>query len=357
MFKILTVVGARPQFIKAAAVSRIIRDRLHIQEIIAHTGQHFDENMSEIFFKQLNIPHPDYNLSISSLAHGAMTARMLERLEEIIIEEQPNWVLVYGDTNSTLAGALAASKLNVKVAHVEAGLRSNNMKMPEEQNRVLTDRLSRVLFCTSESAVNNLLAEGINKLGVDILNVGDVMYDAVLHYSSSSQLPGWFPKLNIDRFALASFHRAENTDDVIRLSEIVKGLNEVHRTTPVILPLHPRTRKKIGEFGLKLDVHTVEPVGYLEMIYLLKECSFVLTDSGGMQKEAYYFRKPCLVMRDETEWDELTALGPNSIVGANSAAIKKGADSYSEKFEFDEEIYGNGNAAELIVNYLERNGD
>ena len=352
--KILTIVGARPQFIKAATVSRVIQASANVTEVIVHTGQHFDKNMSDIFFEEMDIPKPDYNLEISSLSHGAMTGRMLEGIEKIIIDEQPGWVLVYGDTNSTLAGALAASKLHVKVAHVEAGLRSFNMRMPEEQNRILTDRLSTVLFCPTGVAVNNLNSEGYQNLACKVTKVGDVMLDAALFYADLAQRPGCFDDFNVQgKFVLATIHRAENTDDPVRLKAIILALNKIHLTTLVVLPLHPRTRKIISDLGLALDVHVVDPVGYLEMVYLLKSCEFVLSDSGGVQKEAYYFRKSCLILRDETEWTELVECGANKIVGANYDNIMLAAKIIKKDIDFSEDFYGKGDAAEKIVSYLE----
>ena len=353
MLKIVTIVGARPQFIKAATISRVIRSRSDIEEIIVHTGQHFDENMSEIFFTDMDIPRPIYNLHIESLPHGAMTGRMLEGIEKILVKENPDWVLVYGDTNSTLAGALAASKLHIKLAHVEAGLRSKNMKMPEEQNRILTDRLSTILFCPSDVAVKNLEKEGFNDLPVKVLNVGDVMFDAVQYHRQRTQKPSWFDDIAISNgYALGTVHRAENTDDPERLKNIVLALNKIHESVPVVLPLHPRTRKILLNSGLEADFHIVEPVGYLEMLFLLQGCKFVLTDSGGLQKEAYFLKKRCVILRDETEWTELVSHGTNKLVGADLEAILTAADSVSNKVDFTEDFYGNGASAESVVSSL-----
>ncbi len=352
--KIITIIGARPQFIKAATVSRVIKDIPDIQEIIVHTGQHFDKNMSGIFFDELEIPTPNYNLKISSLSHGAMTGRMLEGIEKLILEEQPDWVLVYGDTNSTLAGALAASKLHIKVAHVEAGLRSYNMDMPEEQNRVLTDRISTVLFCPTDVSVHNLRVEGYYNSNAQIVKSGDVMYDAALYYSQRAKKPDWFSDLELgENFSLATIHRAENTDSPQRLKEIVIAINEIHKEIPVVLPLHPRTRNKINDLDLNLDVHVVEPVGYLQMVYLLKKSAFVLSDSGGVQKEAYYFKKPCLVLRDETEWIELAEHGANRIVGADRGKILCAVGEIHADIDFNQSFYGDGDAAYKIVNFLQ----
>jgi UDP-GlcNAc3NAcA epimerase len=351
--KILTVVGARPQFVKAATLSRVIASMSDVEEIIVHTGQHFDKNMSDVFFEEMRIPRPDYNLAISSLSHGAMTGRMLEAIETIILDERPDWVLVYGDTNSTLAGALAASKVRVKVAHVEAGLRSFNMNMPEEQNRILTDRISTVLFCPTQTAVNNLNNEGYEQSDINVVNVGDVMFDAANFYSGYARKPDWLDQLELSHnYALATIHRAENTDNLDRLHEIVRSLNEIHKITPVILPLHPRTKKKLEKLNVKLNVHVVEPVGYLEMVFLLKNCRVVLSDSGGVQKEAYFFKKSCLILREETEWIELVECGANHIVGANYQRIMEKFDSLRTGISFNSAFYGEGDAAEKIVKWL-----
>jgi UDP-GlcNAc3NAcA epimerase len=353
MLKILTIVGARPQFIKAATISRVVASRSDIKEVIVHTGQHFDKNMSNIFFEEMQIPKPDYNLHIASLSHGAMTGRMLEETEKIILAEKPDWVIVYGDTNSTLAGALAASKLHIRIAHVEAGLRSYNMKMPEEQNRILTDRISSVLFCPSATAEENLKAEYYENFGIQIFNSGDVMYDASMFYYERAIKPVWFDALNInDGFALATVHRAENTDHPKRLREIVLALNEIHRDKPVILPLHPRTKKMIESLDVDLNVYAFNPVGYLEMVYLLKHCEYVLSDSGGVQKEAYFFRKRCIILRDETEWTELIEHGANQLVGAVKVDILSAVAKLTDDVDFAREFYGDGTAANKIVNYL-----
>ncbi|WP_394146941.1 non-hydrolyzing UDP-N-acetylglucosamine 2-epimerase [Shewanella atlantica] len=351
--KILTVIGARPQFIKAATVSRVIDTMDNVTEVIVHTGQHFDANMSDIFFEQMEIPKPDYNLEISSLSHGAMTGRQLEAIERVLLEEKPDWVIVYGDTNSTLAGALAASKLHIKVAHVEAGLRSFNMKMPEEQNRIVTDRLSTILFCPTQTALDNLNNEGYTNLDIETVVSGDVMYDAALFYKQFSSMPEQLNNLDLSNgFVLSTIHRAENTDDPARLSELVDSLNELHKSTPVVMPLHPRTKKKLSDLGLTLNIHLIDPVGYLEMVYLLDNCSFVASDSGGVQKEAYFFGKQCLILRDETEWVELVKCGSNKIVGANKQLILEEASKISCNSKFNEKFYGDGKSAEGIVNSL-----
>jgi UDP-GlcNAc3NAcA epimerase len=353
--KILTIVGARPQFIKAAAVSRAIRSFSgKVEEIIVHTGQHFDSNMSDIFFTEMDIPKPKYNLDIHGVSHGIMTGRMLEGIEDIIMQEKPDWVLVYGDTNSTLAGALAASKLHVKVAHVEAGLRSFNMKMPEEINRILADRLSTILFCPTTTAVNNLGNEGYVNFSCRIIKTGDVMLDAARFYEGrAGEMAQVARDINYERFALATIHRAENTDDVSRLKEIVEGLNEINKIIPVILPLHPRTSKKLTDHGIKLNVHLLEPVGYFDMISFLSRCEIVLTDSGGLQKEAYFFEKPCVTFRDQTEWVELLEVGANVIVGADRKKIVEATQNFLvNKPFFGNKLYGDGRASYEIIEAL-----
>lgn len=353
--KITTIIGARPQFIKAAVVSRAIAKRDGIGEIIVHTGQHYDHNMSDIFFEEMDIQRPHYNLNINGLSHGAMTGQMLEKIEEVLQKEQPDWVLIYGDTNSTIAGALAAKKLHIKVAHVEAGLRSFNMKMPEEINRIVTDRISDILFCPTQIAINNLTREGFNIMPCLVKNVGDVMYDAALYYSdkskpSSVKLP--------DKYVLCTIHRAENTDDIERLLNIFSALEEISKLCPVVLPLHPRTRGILHNIKYNLDnrnIYFIDPVGYLEMIALLKNCTLVMTDSGGVQKEAFFFGKICITLREETEWMELVAAGVNKIVGSDKDKI---VDSFNCFYpdqapaSFSNNLYGNGDAGEKIIETL-----
>ena len=362
--KIVTVVGARPQFIKAAVVSRAIAEYNNslaindslIQEVILHTGQHYDADMSDVFFKEMDIPRPDYFLDINGSSHGAMTGQMMEEIETILLSEKPDWVLVYGDTNSTLAGALAASKLHMPIAHVEAGLRSYNRRMPEEINRVLTDHLSTVLFCPTKTAVKNLAQEGITadqSTGQrEICQVGDVMYDATLVFKPFARKPEFdLP----DKFILATLHRAENTDDKDRLSLIITALGEISKTTPIVLPIHPRTRKKIIEAGIIIDpaIIVVTPVSYLVMLYLLDHCQLVMTDSGGLQKEAYFCAKPCITLRDETEWVELVEAGVNALVGADSdLLLKKWKTFVDATFNFETNLYGQGNTGQEIVRRL-----
>jgi len=359
--KIVTVIGARPQFIKAAAVSRSIavhnaasqNSKTTIQEIIVHTGQHFDANMSDIFFEEMQIPRPNYQLEINSMGHGAMTGRMLEKIEEVLLKEKPDYVMVYGDTNSTLAGALAAKKLRIMVVHVEAGLRSFNMRMPEEINRILTDRISDILCCPTKNAIVNLEKEGFAHFPCLISNTGDVMQDAALYYSAFSAKKSTIIRdkgLAAAEFVLCTIHRAENTDDPLRLTAIVDSLNEIAREVKVILPLHPRTRKILAAGAKQLEFEPIDPVGYFDMIELLKSTKLVMTDSGGLQKEAYFFNKPCITLRDETEWVELVEIGANRVVGADCSRI---VDCYHElpqvEIDFAANLYGGGSASVAII--------
>ena len=356
--KILTIIGARPQFVKAAALSRAIKNYSQLQEIIVHTGQHFDANMSEIFFKEMEISKPHYNLNINGLSHGAMTGQMLEKLEEVMIAEKPDVVLVYGDTNSTLAGALSAKKLHIKVAHVEAGLRSFNMQMPEEVNRILTDRISDWLFCPTDTAINNLNKEGYQNISCAIVKTGDVMEDAALYYSGAAATKSEIiQKYDLDKgaFILATLHRAENTDDPVRLAALLKALSTLAQKNRVIMPLHPRTKACIERQALKVEFEIIDPVGYFDMIQLLKNCTLVVTDSGGLQKEAYFFNKYCVTMRDETEWVELVDNGFNTLVGADSDKIVQAASAFAErKFDKHIELYGGGKAADRIAELLSK---
>ena len=359
----MTVVGARPQFIKAAAVSRAIAadPSRRLQEVIVHTGQHFDDNMSQVFFDELDIPKPDYNLGVSGGNHGAMTGRMLEQIEGVLIDETPDWVLVYGDTNSTLAGALAAVKLHIPVAHVEAGLRSFNRRMPEEINRIVADRVSSLLFCPTDAAVTNLRNEGVVE---GVHRCGDVMFDVSLFYRDRArERSRALSTLGLEgrRFALVTCHRAENTDDAVRLRAILTALQQLSSELAIVLPLHPRTRKKVSEFGLTglLDgVQVVAPLPFLDMIALEQAASLILTDSGGVQKEAFFFGVPCLTLRDETEWVETVEAGANLIAGANTPAIIVGATRMLGPAGYKRreigQPYGSGDAAGQIVSELAR---
>lgn len=355
MKKIVTIVGARPQFVKAAVVSRALA-KFGIGEVIVHTGQHFDENMSAVFFEEMQIPNPKYNLEISNLSHGAMTGRMLEEIEKILVIEKPDLVLVYGDTNSTLAGALAASKLHIRVGHVEAGLRSFNNLMPEEINRILTDRIASILFCPTTTAIGNLRKEGYENFDCQIVNCGDVMQDAAQFYAGiSDQRSTIIEKLQLERqpFVLATIHRQENTDDPLKLKSIFDALNEISKVTKVVLPIHPRTSNILSKSGIKSEFESIDPVGYLDMIQLLKNCEMVLTDSGGVQKEAYFFQKHCITLRDETEWSELVEKGYNLLAGNDQARILEAYHKLrSKSSDFSQNLYGNGHASETIAKLL-----
>lgn len=361
--KIVTIVGARPQFIKAASISRAIGkiNQEHgdqvIREILVHTGQHYNHNMSQIFFSEMEIPEPQYNLEVGSGPHGRQTGLMLEKIEEVLIKERPGLCLVYGDTNSTLAGALAAAKLHIPVGHVEAGLRSYYRPMPEEINRVLTDHISEWLFCPTDTAAANLKKEGIEK---GVFQTGDVMYDCTLFYSSKikNQEPEILSKFQIraGQYYLATIHRAENTDDPRRLSEILAGLNTISSTDcPVILPVHPRTANTVKQHRLSVppNVHLVEPVSYLTMIGLEKQARLILTDSGGVQKEAYFLSVPCVTLRDQTEWVETVQAGRNRLAGADKDKIARAvSDPFAAQDTKPEAYYGEGHAAEAIVRIL-----
>jgi len=341
--KILTVVGARPQFIKLAPLSKILREN-GVNEIIVHTGQHYDENMNNLFFKELEIHEPDYNLGIGSGNHGEQTGRMLIEIEKVLLKENPDMVIVFGDTNSTLAGALSASKLHIPLAHVEAGLRSFNKKMPEEINRILTDHISNILFCPTQTAVENLKKEGITK-GVYL--VGDIMFDALMHFSKISEVKSKIlEKLNLKpkNYYLVTVHRAENTDNYERLKNILIALSQLDK--PVIFPIHPRTKKMIEYFGLNnlLDVILViKPVGYLDMLRLEKNAKAILTDSGGIQKEAFWLKIPCITLRDETEWIETVELGWNRLAGSDIEKILSAVKdlTHGNNIDFSEDFSAN----------------
>lgn len=352
--KLLTIIGARPQFIKAAAVSRAIVSAGNVQEVIVHTGQHFDKNMSDVFFEEMQIPRPQYRLDIHSLSHGAMTGRMIEAIEQILQTEKPDFTMVYGDTNSTLAGALAAKKLHCKVVHVEAGLRSFNMAMPEEINRILTDRISDVLFCPTDLAVENLHKEGFDHFQCTIVQCGDVMEDAALYYAKLAETKSdILSKLQLDAggYILATIHRAENTDNTANLSRITKAINRIQKTIPVVVPLHPRTRKLLAQQGLSLDTVTIEPVGYFDMIQLIKNARLVMTDSGGLQKEAFFFNKFCVTLREQTEWMELVTHGYNRLAGTDEEEIQSSIAFFLDRpFHKSHDFYGSGKASSIIVN-------
>lgn len=350
--KIVTILGARPQFIKAGSVSREIAKHTEIEEVIVHTGQHYDANMSDIFFDEMQIPKPNYFLGIGGKSHGAMTGQMIEKIEEVCLKEKPDWVMVYGDTNSTLAGAIVASKLHIKLAHIEAGLRSFNMKMPEEVNRILTDRVSNILFCPTDTAIQNLKNEGYENLDCRIVKSGDVMQDGAMFYKKLAVKPSCEIK---DDYILCTIHRAENTDDETRLNSIFEALNEIAKEKQIILPLHPRTKNIIQNLKLNIkNLTIIDPVGYLEMVWLVDNCTLVMTDSGGLQKEAYFFEKQCITLRDETEWVELVKIKANTLVGANKIKI---FETYKNNSIFNIQnskldLYGGGNASKNIIKEL-----
>ncbi|NLZ83805.1 MAG: UDP-N-acetylglucosamine 2-epimerase (non-hydrolyzing) [Clostridiales bacterium] len=359
--KIVTIVGARPQFIKAAAVSRVLRKK-NI-EILVHTGQHYDNNMSDIFFEELSIPKPEYNLGIGSDTHAKQTAKMMIGIEGILLNEKPDYLMVYGDTNSTLAGALAASKIHVPIIHIEAGLRSYNMRMPEEQNRILTDRISNILFCPTEVAVDNLKKENITE-GVHL--VGDVMCDAVLYYSKEmdgqsvyeymSQLKGLFGQVNVpERWYLATIHRAENTDSIDKISEIIKAFEQLK--APVIFPVHPRTKNLVKELNNQhsySNIIFVNPIGYLEMLYFTKNAIKVITDSGGLQKEAYILNTPCITIRDQTEWVETLIGNHNILAQPKHNDILDKVQNISIDEDMKKSYYGIGDASEKISSIISK---
>ena len=360
--KVMTVLGARPQFIKAATVSRVISATDGVDEVIVHTGQHFDSNMSEVFFEQLDIPSPHHHLKVGGLSHGAMTGRMVEQVEALIDEDRPDVVLVYGDTNSTLAATLAAVKVHVPVAHVEAGLRSANPLMPEELNRILTDRSSSLLFCPTEEAMRSLKREGFPYAAVGFRQSvveqkmflsGDVMFDAVEYYKEKALAEVRLEDFGVEEgFILCTLHRQENTDDEKRLSSILAALVEIAANQQLIMPLHPRTRAKLQGHKLLKNgsgIRFVEPMPYLEMQRLQMAASLILTDSGGVQKEAYFHGVPCVTLREQTEWVELVAAGHNVLVGACPEKIKAAVSQKPSRFKATASLYGNGSAASTIV--------
>ncbi|MDR0602792.1 MAG: UDP-N-acetylglucosamine 2-epimerase (non-hydrolyzing) [Bacteroidales bacterium] len=357
--KIITIIGARPQFIKAAMVSKAIIQHKDagIEEYILHTGQHYDANMSDVFFRQLDIPKPTWQLQCGQESHAAMTARILVETEKVLCTNNPDYVLVYGDTNSTLAGALAAVKLHIPVVHVEAGLRSFNKYMPEEINRILTDRISTLLFCPTSTAVNNLHREGIVE---GIYHVGDVMYDAAIVFGKiASQYSSILSSLNLKSkgFYLCTIHRAENTDNRERITSIIKALTDIATANyPVILPLHPRTRTCVEKYNLLPEIafnpfiRLIEPIGYLDMIMLEKEAAVILTDSGGVQKEACFYQTPCITLRNETEWTETVNCGWNQLAGYRTENIIRCLYTSTHKTNVSE--YGSGNTAEKIIDII-----
>ena len=349
--KILSVVGARPQFVKAAVVSAEIVRNPEVTDVLVHTGQHFDDTMSQLFFEEMGLRKPDYYLNIHSLPHEEMVAGMQQEIEQVIHQEQPDWVLVYGDTDSTLAGARAAHECGVKLCHVEAGLRSFNPKMQEEYNRIQTDRISDLLCVPTQVAAENLRREGLDMDRVVL--TGDVMKDAARAFLSLARKP----QVDIpEKFVLCTLHRAENTDNSEVLKELMLSLELIAEFVPVVLPLHPRTKNKLNEIAYPFEIshiQFIDPVGYLEMLYLLNHCRLVLTDSGGVQKEAYFAHKYCLTLREETEWVELCARGYNHLLGHNHLDIVTTTRNFLEMPPlFADDLYGNGHAASVIVSEM-----
>lgn len=359
MKKIMTIIGARPQFIKAAVVSKALLKQPAIEEIIVHTGQHYDANMSQIFFEELEIPQPHFQLGVGSGPQGKQTGNMLIAIEQLLLQEKPDLILIYGDTNSTLAGALAGAKLHIPIAHVEAGLRSYNRKMPEEINRLIADQLSTVLFTPTAQAVKNLQHEGYP--AAKIVEVGDVMYDAALYYSEKAlQKSDILKRLNDQpgEYILATIHRAENTDDPSRLRIIFDALQRLSQSQAIVMPLHPRTRNLVNQYFPELlenlSIHIIEPVGFLDMVMLEKHAALIMTDSGGVQKEAFFYQVPCVTLREETEWTETVELGWNTLVTPHHAKEihdltlqalgRRGIDNHYP--------FGKGNASALIAQYL-----
>ncbi|MFW2347613.1 MAG: non-hydrolyzing UDP-N-acetylglucosamine 2-epimerase [Wenyingzhuangia sp.] len=345
MKKIVTILGARPQFVKAAVLSRVIIKHNELDEVIVHTGQHYDKNMSSVFFEEMQIPVPKYNLNINRLSHGAMTGQMLVEIEEVLLVEKPEAVVVYGDTNSTLAGALAAQKLGIKVVHIEAGLRSFNMSMPEEVNRILTDRISNLLLCPTQTAMDNLEEEGFKNHDIRMVNSGDIMKDAVEFYGALSKEKATVLEehtLTKGDFVLATIHRQENTDDVDALKEIFEGLATVHSQKQVVMPLHPRTKSILETHQLNYPIIFIDPVGYFDMLALLQNCALVITDSGGLQKEAFFNKKACVIARKETEWVELVNHGFATLVGSNATRMQEATKHHlNTQHDFSLSLYGN----------------
>jgi len=351
--KVATIVGARPQFIKCAPVSRKLRELA--LEVLIHTGQHYDSNMSDLFFRDLEIPEPDYNLGVGSGTHGEQSGEMLKQIEKVLLKEKPDYVLVFGDTNSTLAGALAAAKLCISVVHVEAGLRSFNRLMPEEINRVVTDHLSSLLFCPTETSINNLKREGITE-GVHL--VGDVMYDALLLHSKRAEEKSKILerlRLRPKTYFLATVHRAENTNDPSRLAAIVKAFEMISDISMVLWPVHPRARKVLESYGLQgngRSFRVVDPVSYLDMLCLEKGARAILTDSGGVQKEAYWLQVPCITLRAESEWVETLLSGWNTLAGTDPEAIFAAATKPPPASACLNHLFGDGHSAAKIVRAL-----
>lgn len=351
--KIATILGARPQFVKAAMLSMEWTKHPEIQECIIHTGQHFDENMSKVFFEEMNIPKPKYNLNINGLGHAAMTGMMMIEIEKVLLLEKPDWVVVFGDTNSTLAGALVAKKLGIKIAHIEAGLRSYNMEMPEEINRVLVDRISDLLCCPTDLSLNNLEKEGFSKLNSKVVLTGDIMFDAVLHFRNLALEKSKIlekQELAAGQYILATIHREGNTAKWENFKEIIEALEEINKIQKVVLVAHPRTKKLMEENNWNSTLKIIEPLGYFDMLSLVGSSNFILSDSGGLQKEAYWLKKSCLIIREETEWMELVDNGNNILAGVKRKSILEASKKLSgQKTNFDIPFYGRGETAKMVA--------
>lgn len=358
MLKVMTILGARPQFIKAAAVSRAIAElnskKKILNEIIVHTGQHYDVNMSDIFFNEMKIPKPNYNLNVNGLSQGAMTGQMIVKLEELMIKEQPHIVLLYGDTNSTLAGALTARKLNIPIVHIEGGLRNFDLTIPEDVNRILTDRISNVIFYSTDSAKRNLIQEGFEHFPIKLIRTGDLMADTVFYYSKiAEQESKILDKLNLNgkKFDLLTVHRNSNVQEH-NLKEIISALNKLSKEKLIVFPIHPNTRKKIESYNIDLNTNImmIEPVGYFDMLMLLGTCNFVITDSGGLQRESYLMKKKSLLLMEYTPWEELIDNGFSSISKINSQEIVQNYNTMlSNRPDFNLSLYGDGTTAQVIV--------
>ena len=356
--KILTIIGARPQLIKAAALSRYSKNVPDVKEIILHTGQHYDNNMSDDFFSELDIPIPDYNLGVGSDTHARQTAKMMMGIEDVALREWPDFILIYGDANSTIAGALVGAKLYIPVVHVEAGLRSFDRKMPEEVNRIASDSISSLLFCPTQTAVKNLETEGITK---GVYNVGDIMLETYLYYKNQAQKNSKIlNKLNLKskEFILCTVHRASNTDNIENLRNIFIGLTESHE--PIILPLHPRTKKKITQNKtlkryIGKNIRSIEPIGYFDMINLETNAKKIVTDSGGVQKEAYFCKVPCITLRENTEWVETIEQGVNQLVGVNPEKMKESINNfYPQEQDYSKQLFGDGKTSAKIIEILQQ---
>jgi UDP-GlcNAc3NAcA epimerase len=356
--KILTIVGARPQFIKAASLSKYLKNITDIKEIILHTGQHYDHNMDDNFFSELKIPTPDYNLGVGSGTHARQTAKMIMGIEDVVLKEWPDFILIYGDTNSTIAGALVGAKLHIPIVHVEAGLRSYDREMPEEINRIVSDTISTILFCPTQIAVNNLKKEGITK---GVYNVGDIMLETYQYYKNKAlKTSTILNNLNLKPkgYILCTIHRVSNTDNIENLKNIFIGLTESHEL--IILPLHPRTKKKINQNGflkkyIGQNIRIIDPIGYFDMICLEADAKKIVTDSGGVQKEAYFNKVPCITLRENTEWIETIEEGVNKLVGVVPKKIKESINNfYIPEKKYSKNLYGDGRTSEKIVKILNR---